>query len=144
MYTVTKDASHSFLLGYLLSVITILADTNRHLGQRKIDQISDLLECSIFTAFFTLFGLASAQFDSICAGDNGNTACCVNTGNVPSQDSTYMFMPEDIAANQLLFCNINGGRLAYIETIAENDCINQYIQEGESDSGSDGMLRTWM
>ena len=79
----------------------------------------------------TLFGLALAQFDSICNGDNGNTACCVNADNDPTKDSEYMFMLEDVAGNQLLFCNINQGRLAYIETIAENDCINQYIQEGE-------------
>merc|ERR1719188_2617580 len=91
-------------------------------------------------AFSCLFTLSSAQFDSICAGDNGNTACCVNTGNVPSQDSTYMFMPEDIAANQLLFCNINGGRLAYIETIAENDCLNQYIQEEYGSLGEEWLI----
>ena len=82
-------------------------------------------------AFSCLFSLSSAQFDSICAGANGNSKCCVNSQNDPSQDSEYMFMPSDNAANQLLFCNINGGRLAYIETIAENDCLNQYIQEGK-------------
>ena len=82
-------------------------------------------------AFSCLFSLSSAQFDSICAGANGNSKCCVNSQNDPALDSEYMFMPSDIAANQLLFCNINGGRLAYIETIAENDCLNQYIQEGE-------------
>ena len=88
----------------------------------------------------------------VFVGTSGNTdlnglavlRCCLNVANDPSLDSEYMFMPADTASNQLFFCDVNGGRLAHIETIAENDCINQYIQEGESDSGSDGMLRTWM
>ena len=40
---------------------------------------------------------------------------------------------SDVESN-LLLCLANGGHLAYIETVAENDCLNQYIQEGKLES----------
>ena len=74
-------------------------------------------------------GLASAQFEDICAGANGNTECCYSNG----ADSTYLFMGASDVESNLLLCLANGGHLAYIESQAENDCLNQYIQEGKHD-----------
>ena len=76
-----------------------------------------------------LLGLASAQFEDICAGANGNTECCYSNG----ADSTYLFMGASDVESNLLLCLANGGHLAYIESQAENDCLNQYIQEGKHD-----------
>ena len=77
-----------------------------------------------------LLGLASAQFEDICAGANGNTPCCYSN-NGAGPDSTYLFMTAADVESNLLLCLANGGHLAYIETVAENDCLNQYIQEGK-------------
>ena len=77
-----------------------------------------------------LLGLASAQFEDICAGANGNTPCCYSNGGA-GPDSTYLFMSASDVESNLLLCLANGGHLAYINTVAENDCLNQYIQEGK-------------
>ena len=78
-----------------------------------------------------MLGLASAQFEDICAGANGNTECCYSNGGAGGADSTYLFMGASDVESNLLLCLANGGHLAYIESVAENDCLNQYIQEGK-------------
>ena len=99
------------------------------LGKLKGIHWQTIPELARIPASACLLGLASAQFEDICAGANGNTECCYSNG----ADSTYLFMGASDVESNLLLCLANGGHLAYIESQAENDCLNQYIQEGKHD-----------